>query len=298
MNAQELDVSDQVSDTELELDVLVQTHELVVRREVIAANRPVEFGSQRFDQNLAATTRRDLEDGKQVSSKAPRPKLFAVVFVARFINVEMTLRGDRVESLLIRIGEALAHFANQFLNQSTAQFDADDVMTVFLDLSDRHVADALKPTDQGSHFRSHQSGTANVVGQRAVVCLATVDAGLFDAMMLGDFDRIVDQFDTLMFLGLGPGICQRASTARATVVAILQNKVDLLVKKRLPFMSFVTGLSPDLAFSRPSWLASFGRRIGNVAGRWLGRRGRVSICLGELVLDRNKLLLQFGDFRR
>ena len=70
MDAQELDVADQVSDAELEFDVLVQTHELVIRREVIAANRAVELGSQRFDQNLAATAGRDFEDSKRTTKDA------------------------------------------------------------------------------------------------------------------------------------------------------------------------------------------------------------------------------------
>jgi len=94
---------------------------------------------------------------------------------------------------------------------------------------------------------------------------------LADAMMLGDFDRFVDQLNVLMFLGLGTGICQRASTTRATVVAMFQNEIDLLVEKRLPLMSFMTGLSANLGFSRPSRLIAFRRRVGDVAGRRLGR---------------------------
>ena len=46
---QELDITDQVRDTELQFDVLVKLHELAVGRKVVAADRSVEVCPKRFE---------------------------------------------------------------------------------------------------------------------------------------------------------------------------------------------------------------------------------------------------------
>ena len=49
-----LDVADQMGDAELQLDVFVQTHVLLVRTPIVATDSAVEFFAQDVDQNLAA----------------------------------------------------------------------------------------------------------------------------------------------------------------------------------------------------------------------------------------------------
>ncbi len=91
MDAQKLDVADQMRDAKLKLEVPVELHELALRREVVAADHSIKLCPERFDEDLAAATGRDFKDSKQVRSKAPRPHLIAVVFVSSFVHVQMTL---------------------------------------------------------------------------------------------------------------------------------------------------------------------------------------------------------------
>ena len=63
-------------------------------------------------------------------------------------------------------------------------------------------------------------------------------------------------------------------------------------------MPWVARLSTLLAFLGPAAFLAFGRRIRDVAGRGLGRRGGILLCLRQFVLDSGKLLLQLSDSRR
>ena len=55
------DVTDQVGDAKLQLNVFVEPHKLAVIREAVATDRPLELSPQRLNQNSTAAARRDLE---------------------------------------------------------------------------------------------------------------------------------------------------------------------------------------------------------------------------------------------
>lgn len=239
-----------MSDAELQLDVLIQSHELVVCRKIVTPDRAVELLAERFHQNLAASTRRDFEDRKQIGAKAPRPELLAVVLVAGLIHVEMTLLGNGIEQFLIRIGETLTYFADEFLDQATAELDANDIAAVFLDFSDRHVTNAFEPADQRCHFWADQTGPPNILGKRAVMGFAAIVTGLSDAAMLGHFDGVVDHFNGLKSFGLLAVITELSAAAGTGLVTMLDDVVDLLIEKRFSLVPFVTGLTADLWFLR------------------------------------------------
>ena len=59
------------------------------------------------------------------------------------------------------------------------------------------MTDALEPTDQCGHAAADKTGAADVVGQRTSMRLAAVHTDLSDAMVLGDGERPVCQFNLL-----------------------------------------------------------------------------------------------------
>ena len=61
--------------------------------------------------------------------------------------------------------------------------------------------------------------------------LATLYTGLTYGLMFFNDDRLLDQFDLLMFLAISVIVSQLAAATRALVVAILEDPVDLFVEK-------------------------------------------------------------------
>ncbi len=220
-----------MSYAELQLDVLIQTHELPIGREVVAANDTLKFLSQCLDQHFAAATGRDLEDRKQIGAKAPRPQLLAVVFVPRLVDVQMTLIGQGSQQLVVRVRQALTNLAEELLNHSSAEPYSDYITTILLDVADRHVTDAFEPTDQGGHARTDQARLSDILRNRTLMRLATLYTGLTYGLMFFNDDRLLDQFDLLMFLAISVIVSQLAAATRALVVAILEDPVDLFVEK-------------------------------------------------------------------
>ena len=119
-----------------------------------------------------------------------------------------------------------------------------------------------------------------------------VEAALAHAMMLGHLEGLFDNFHRLLLLRFHAEILQRTAAARAGVVAILQDPIDLILRKRLPLMPLVSGLSANLPFLPTSRPLPLRRWVGNVARRRLGRSRRVLLRLRKLISKRCQLLLQ------
>src|SRR3954462_12275178 len=75
---QELDISNQVGQTELHGDAAVP-HVLALGTKVIAAQDALEVCPQNVQQYPRATRGIDVEDGELLGTKAPAPERFAVV---------------------------------------------------------------------------------------------------------------------------------------------------------------------------------------------------------------------------
>jgi hypothetical protein len=97
---------------------------------------------------------------------------------------------------------------------------------------------------------------------------------------------------------LQPENLQRAAATRTGIVAVLQDPIDLILGKRLPLMPLVpalSALSANVPLFPPSGLLPLGRRVGDIAGRRLGRSRRVPFRLRQLISHRRKLLLQLRN---
>ena len=93
---QELDVANQMRETELHQHMLVQAHVFAIGAEVVAADHTIEFRSQRVQQHFAAARRFDLEQREERGAETPGPQRLAVFLVAGLVDVEPPLFGQGV----------------------------------------------------------------------------------------------------------------------------------------------------------------------------------------------------------
>ncbi len=136
---QKLHVADPTRQTELYADVEV-LHVLAVRAEIVAAQQAVELLAQHVDEHVRAARRVDAVERKQFAAKAPRPQPPAAIRMARLVDVQSRLAGQRVQQLFVTRTQAAANFLHQ-LRQLPA---ADTVVEELADRRERSMHGPLR----------------------------------------------------------------------------------------------------------------------------------------------------------
>jgi len=112
---EELDVANQMRKAKLHPHVEI-THELAVRREVIATEDTVKLLAQDVDQDAGAARLVDAKEGVELGAKAPSPKLIPVLFVASLVDVEANFERQSISKILVGRNKRFTRFVDEFFN--------------------------------------------------------------------------------------------------------------------------------------------------------------------------------------
>ena len=265
-------ISNQMSQAELDLNLVIQAHIFTIGAKIITPNDATEFFPEDIEQHLAPARLVETKQRIHGRLEAPRPEPVTVVLVSGLINMKGGLGWKRSQQFIKGGFQGVSHFGNHVPQVAPRHRHGKHISTKFPDGTERGMTDAFHIRDQGRQSRAKQAAFDHLKRQWRIMDRSTVGTPKGVSAMFCDMDGEFQNLDLLDDARGLVGLFEVGATTGTGVQRMLNRVMDLLRRKRGAFMFRMSWLSSSASLRGVRWLLGGLCRLDNIA-RWRFRGG-------------------------